>query len=520
MLNKKTVVKKAIEVGGFTLCSRFLGIIREMLLGRYLGASGLADVFITAYKIPNSLRKIFAEGALSAAFVPTLVAIIQSSGKKAVRGLMVVAFLVFESMVIILCVAIIFKAEHVVQIIAPGFSPEQILTTIPNVKVITPFIFFLSSSALLAGVLQACGHFFIPAFSPVLLNIVLISALVICLLYQLPIIYLCWFILGGGLLQFIAHLIAYSRLRIGTCKISKKDIILFRSVFIKFLLCLPSVSITELSLFIDTSFASYLHEGSISLLYYANRFVGIPVGVFAVSLSTILLPHFSRIGTYAPKRLHFYLLESAKLVLWVTFPATILMSFFSEKIFYTIFLSQKFTLAHVHEASHILCAYLIGLYCISLNKVLLAMYYALHVTWIPSLIDATASVINIVLDYLFLEKLQSFGLALATSISSIVRSLLFVIILAKKYAFRLYIKEFVLFTLRYSLQLLVCIPLFIGIFHTIEQSILYYASPLIRSLFLDTIGFWLWVTPLVMLLLFVLWWSRSYFKLRIYFLEK
>ncbi len=520
MFSKKTILKKTIEVGGFTFLSRCLGIIREVLMVRYLGASAISDAFLTAYKIPNSLRKVFAEGALSAALIPTLVGTMRTEGKQGIKGLMSLGFLVFEGMVIGLCVLVIFKAESVIRFIAPGFSEYQIQQAIPILQIVMPFIFFISGSALIAGALQAVGHFFVPAVSPVMLNVVFISALILCLIFNLSVLYLCWFILGGGLLVFVMHVVTYVRLRFGFGGITKDDVKRFGKVLGKFCLCLPGISIMELSLFIDTSFASYLSKGSISLIYYANRFVGIPLGVFAVAFSTILLPHFSRVSTYAPKRLHFYLLESAKLVLWVTLPTGLLMAFFSEKIFLTIFLSKKFTLVQVHESGYILCAFLCGLFFFSLNKILLNLYYAMHVTWVPALVAAGAAMTNVVLDMMFIHRFKAFGLALATSISSFVQATLFLFILYKSYGFHLYLRSFFLFALRYLGQVVLFMTPFLLLYYGIEWLIQYCLPITFAYFFIEKIGFWLWVGPLSGIFFFLLWYLRGYFGVRLYFLEK
>jgi putative peptidoglycan lipid II flippase len=376
MSSPKTILKKTIQVAGSTLLSRFFGILREVLMVRYLGASGLSDAFLTAFKIPNSLRKIFAEGALSAAFVPTVVSTMHRESKSSVAGLMSLALLVFEGMVVALCAVIMIYAPQVIRFIAPGFSEQQVLDAIPILHIVMPFIFFISSSALLAGALHAVGHFFIPAIAPVVINIIFIIGLCVCMAFNLPVTYFCWFILFSGCVHLALHVAIYFRLHFFFGKITRNDVTIFARVMGKFLLCLPSVSLMELALFIDTSFASFLPAGSISLIFYANRFMGIPLGVFAVAFSTILLPHFSRIHARNPKRLHFYLLESAQFIFWVTIPVALVMAFFSQDIFTTIFLSKKFTLAQAQEAGTILVAFLAGLFFFSFNKVILNIFYA------------------------------------------------------------------------------------------------------------------------------------------------
>lgn len=517
MLTQKTILKKTIQVGSSTLLSRFFGIIRDVLMIRYLGATGLSDAFLTAFKIPNSLRKIFAEGALSATFTPTVVQIIKHENQKAVSGLMSLAFLFFEGMVIVLCTFIMTYSEPVLRFIAPGFSDQQITNAIPMLHILMPFIFFISSSALLGGTLHAVGHFFTPAIAPVLLNLITIAALCVCIFFNLPINYLCWAILFSGLVHFILHLIMYIKFNFYFGKITRKDFDVFGSVMAKFLLCLPSVSMMELALFIDTSYASLLPAGSISLLSYANRFVGIPLGVFAVAFSTILLPHFARVSTYSPKRLHFYLFESAKFIFWVTIPIALLMSFFSKEIFSTIFLSKKFTLIQVHEAGNILIVFTIGLFFFSINKILLNIFYAIHAAWVTALVALFATAVNIFLNEMLITQFQTIGLAAATTISGAIQSLLFVIILHKKYNFQLYLGAFFAFAVRYCAQMATFGSLFIGayylLFNLVTQLPTNYAL-----FFTANIGLWFWVGPLALIFLFFVWRTRNLFTIKLHFL--
>lgn len=519
MSSQKTILKKTIQIGGSTLISRLFGIAREMLMVKYLGAGGLSDAFLTAYKIPNSMRKIFAEGALSAAFIPTVVSTMKHGNKESIAGLMSLSFIVFEGIVIALCALIMHNAEPIIHFIVPGFTEQQTIATVPMLTILMPFIFFISSSALLGGALHAVGHFFIPAIAPIVINIIFIAGICLGLLYNLPVTTLCWFIVCAGFIHFLMHLAMYIHYQFSFGPISRNDVRLFARIMGKFLLCLPSISLMEIALFIDTSFASFLPTGSISLLYYANRFVGIPLGVFAVAFSTILLPHFSRINTYSPKRLHFYLLESAKFIFWVTMPITLLMAFFSHEIFSTIFLSKKFTLLQAQEAGNILLAFLLGLFFFSLNKILLNIFYAMHATWIPALIALAATAINIALNMLFIERFQTVGLALATTISSIVQTVLFMVVLHIRYKFRIYLLPFASFAARYMMQLSVCSILF-GLLYTAIKMAILAGLPTPAALFCtDNIGLWLWVGPLALLFLILLYCSRTRCKINIHFLK-
>ncbi len=513
------ILKKIIEVGGSTLTSRLFGLIRDALLVRYLGASSLSDAFVTAHKIPNSLRKAFAEGALSAAFIPTATILTRNNNTKAIAGLMSLTFLIFEGIVLAVCFFVIMYAQTIIEYIAPGFTPEQITAATSMLYILMPFIIFISSSALLGGALQSIGKFFIPAVAQVFTNIIVIAGIACDLWFQLPISYLCWTIILSGCVHFILHVIAYFRAGFFFGKIQHKDLRLVMSIMGKFLLCLPSISLMEVALFIDTSFASHLPAGSISLISYANRFVGIPLGTFAVAFSTILLPHFSRVNTYSPKRLHFYLLEATKFVFWITIPTTALMAFFSEEIFSTIFLSEKFTIVHVQQASTILLALLPGLFFLSLNKILLSIFYSMHAAWITAIVALATTALNVILNMLLIKRFQAPGLVFATAISSMIQTMLFLLILKNKYKFRMYIAPFISFAIAYLLQLSLCASLFLGLYYIGNHMITTYLPLSIALFFTAKIGLWLWVGPLSITFFITLYYARNFFKIQLHFLK-
>jgi putative peptidoglycan lipid II flippase len=519
MFTKKTIIKKTIEVGTSTIVSRFFGAIREILMARYLGANALSDAFINAFKIPNTMRKMFAEGALSATVVPTIVKTMRSEGKHGVNSVVTLGFVFFEGLLLLVCALCMWKAEFVLWLVASGSSAEQLKVGAVWLRTLMPFILFISSSALLAGAFQSVGHFFVPAFSPVLLNIVFIIGLAVCLFFNLPIIWFCWFILLAGLLQFLWHLHTYFKLHFNLTSFDKNDIKNFLPVVWKFLLCLPSAAIEELNVFIDTWFASYLAAGSVSLISYANKFMGIPLGVFGVALSTILLPHFSRITTYAPKRLGFYLLESSKVIIWFTLPVALLMAFFSQDIFCTLFLSAKFDLSHAMQAAIILQIFLVGLIFFSINKILRNIYYAHHAMEICGLISAGSLIFNIAANWILVQWFDVAGLALATVLSGILQTFLFIIILHEKFHVKLYIKRFTDFLLRYSFQLMVTLFPFWISYRLIMYGIKNYTTESLSYILLQTIGLWFWVGPLCALCALALFYFRRSFKISLYFID-
>lgn len=517
-MQRKSILKKTIQIGSSTLTSRFLGIIRDLLMIRYLGVGVVSDAFTVAYRMPNTMRKVFAEGALSAAFIPLFLAT-RKKDEKSAMSLMSIAFLIFEGTLLILCALAAIFAPSIIAFYAPGFSIQQVAIAVPLLRVLIPLIFFLSSSALLAGALQSIGHFFTPAFGPILLNIVFIAGLLICKWAQLPVLYLCWFILLGGLFQFIQHLYAYLSHGLSFGPISRQTFTTFANILGKFFWCAMSMSVTEISIIIDGQFASFLPAGTVSLLSYAHKFMAIPVGVFAVAFSTILLPYFSRISTYAPKRLNFFLYESAKIVFFVMLPCTFGLIFFSRDIFMTIFVSDSFSVAQAHIAGAILAAFGTGLFFFALNKIILNIYYAMHETFIPGLVSAMALVVNVIFNLIFIWSLGAFGLALATAISGACQTILLLYFLRKKFGFHGYLPQFFNFVKNYLIELLAVSAIFLGLYYSLRNSIGLFLPSKVSYFLLQRIGFWMWVGPLCLLcgLLLYLW--RKRFGVRLYFLD-
>ncbi len=519
MLTKQALISKTAQVATSTFASKMLAIAREVLTVKFLGISAAADAFITAWTIPNSLRKIFAEGALSAAYIPVLVKMVKEGNKRDASGLLTLGFLVFEGLILLLCLGVMLKAHNVVWFMAPGFSAEQIARAMPYLQILMPFIFFVSCSALLAGALQAVGSFFVPAASPILLNVIFLMALFICIHYNLSIQVLCYFILAAGVIQFLWHLLAFVRspLQIGAVTGQARSV--FPEICAKFINCLLSMSVMEIGLLIDKQFASTLPTGSVALLYYANRFMGIPLSVFVTAFSTILLPHLSHIVTYAPGRLSFYLLESTKLIFWLTIPMTFLMSFFARDIFVTIFLSDKFPLDKINQASVVLSTFMIGLFFFSLQRILLSLYYALHNTFVPAVISLIGIGVNILFNWLLIDCAQVPGLAFATVLAAAVQVGMYLIYLHTCMGVCVCGIRFMHFVLRYILQLVVTGAPFLLIYYTIHSSIVYFASAYVVDLLLQTLLFWLWVGPLCIAFFAVLYFYRAKFNVTLYFLD-
>jgi putative peptidoglycan lipid II flippase len=279
------------------------------------------------------------------------------------------------------------------------------------------------------------------------------------------------------------------------------------------------MSVMEINLFVSTSLATYLPNGTIASIYYANRFMGIPLGVFAVALSTILLPYFSKISTYAPKRLSYYLFEASKLIVWVTIPLSFLLIFFSDKIFVTLFLSKKFTIAHAHDAALLLSVFATGLFFFSLNKILLNVYYALHETRMVTFVCLGAAVTNYLVSRLLIQEWKAVGLVLAFVIAGMVQSALLAFILFKKYEINLYLARFAEFVLRILGQCFVGSLGFLVLYYSLTLVMKHIFSESIFILCTQYGGLWIWTIPLIGVYFLSLLLTRKWFGIRLAFLD-
>lgn len=521
---RKGILKKAAQVGASSMLSKIFGMVRDLMLANFLGVGVMSDAFIIAFKLPNSLRKIFAEGAMSASMVPSVVETIRKKGVHAINKLMSLAFLVFEGALIAICFWAMWKASFVIKLCAPGFSPEKTVFCAKLLQIMMPFVFFISSSALLAGPLQAIGRFFVPAISQVLINLVFIAGMVICAFFGWKIEVYCFFVLFAGLLQFIMHIFAYLKAGFSFEKYDNETKQSFWHVMRKFFPCLFSMSVVELAMFIDTSFGSYLPDGSVSLIHYAERFMGIPISVFGVAFSTILLPHFSKLTMYAPSRIKFYLLEAAKFIFWVAIPAILMMMFFSENIFSTLF-AKKFTTLQIQEAGAILTAYLFGVFFFSLNKILLNVFYSFHSMWIPTLISIIGTATNFCMNMLFIRffayfglSFASVGLAVATTVSATVQTILYIVLMNKFFGVKFYLGKFFEFLLKYCAQLGIILTAMYFVYNIFYKLISVFI-PKFAPFFLLKIGFWMWVGPLVLITYALIYFTRKIFKVRLFFID-
>lgn len=514
-LNKRSILNKTLQISGLTLLSRVLGIVREFLMAQFLGIGIVSDAFYTAFRIPNFFRHVFAEGALSASFVPVVTKTMRDGNQEEANGLMSLSFLFFEGIVLALYACVLIRADLVITLIAPGFSPEQTAYAIPFLQVLFSILLFISSSALLGGALHSVNHFFTPAFGQPLWNVVMIGALLLCLRFALSPIYFCYGVVLGALINFCAHLMVFFRQGFNFGPITMGSKAAFKRVLSKFLPCLFGVSVVELNMFVSSMFASFLPKGSVSLLYLGSRFMAIPLGMFAVALSSTLLPHFSRLVLYAPRRLNFYLLEVAKLVIWVIVPSMAMLMYLAHPLF-AVLIKSKATPDQITQGGWILILYSAGLVFLCLNKILLSMLYALKDTASGTLASGVSAAINIVGDAVGIYFFGAYGIAAANSISGLAMTIMCIYLLHTRHKIVFYLPLFMRFMMRFALQSLVAVTTFIAGMHFLQPVL---SSPIVLA-YTWGMGYWAGVLGFGGLIMFMMFMSNSLFGIKLYFLNR
>lgn len=512
-LNKKSILKKTVQVGGLTFLSRLIAILREVLLINFFGIGALSDAFIVAFRVPNFFRHVFAEGALSASFVPSIVKVVKEGKRDIANGVITLSFIIFQFVIFLMYVLVLFKSEMVISMIAPGFSAEQASHAHVFLKILFPFLFFISGSALLAGALNAVNHFFAPAFGPALLNIVYVMTLALCILLKLPPTAFCTGVTLAGLVHLGLHAYMFKKNGFNFGKVTRDVVVTFKTILSKFFPCLLGVSIVEINLFVSTIIASFLPKGSVSLLYYGSRFMNIPLGVFAVAFASILLPHFSRIVLYAPKRINFYLLETAKFVTWAILPVTIFFMINAYRIFHTMFMMKKGTPEQIFQAQWILIIYCTGLLFFCINKVLLNIFYSLKDTKSATFIAGMGALTNLVGDVIGMFIFGAYGIAAAAAASGIVMTVLCFYLLKRNHQYEFYAIPYVAFLKRYLMNLSLVGLCIAGLYYFASKSPLFYLTD-------HRLGYWVFVLSLSVVAALLLYFSRRLFGLKIYFIDR
>lgn len=434
------IVKSATIVAAMTLISRLMGFVRDVVLAGIFGAGPAFDAFVIAFKLPNFMRRLFAEGAFSQAFVPVLSEYrakntheeVQQFINRIAGGLSLVLF--------IITILAIIAAPFIITVFAPGFSHggERYDYATHMLRIIFPYILLISLTAFTGATLNTYRQFALPAFTPVLLNVVLI--LVACLwapYTAVPIYTLAWGVLIGGVVQFVAQLPSMYRLNLFPIpKVDWKDEGVKR-VLKLMVPALFGVSVAQLSLLIDSFFASFLQAGSISWLYYSDRLIYLPQGVIGVALATVVLPHLAQHHSQKNGDAYSKTLDWAlRSALVVGIPSAIGLFFLAGPILATMIKHGVFNNFDVIMTTKSLRAFTIGLPAFMIIKILASAFYSRQNIKTPVKIAGLAMGVNLLLNIALIFPLAHAGLALSTSIASIFNALCLFFLLWRQKIYR------------------------------------------------------------------------------------
>ena len=416
-----SLLRALATVSSMTFISRVLGYVRDFLIARLFGASLATDAFFVAFKIPNLLRRLFAEGAFSQAFVPIL-AEHKNNNPSEVRDLIDrVATLLAIALVLAAALGMA-AAPLIVYATAPGFAaePGKFALTVQLLRITFPYIVFISLVSLAAGILNTWSRFMIPAFTPALLNVAfIVGAVFFAEYFDPPVLVLGWAVFAGGLLQLSLQVPALARL--GLLPRWRLD---FRHPGVRriLLLIVPAafgVSVSQVSLLINQVFASFLETGSVSWLYYADRLMEFPAGMLGVALGTILLPSLSRYHAGGAPEEYSRLMDwGLRLTLMLALPAAAALAVLAIPLIATLFHYGRFSEADAWMTQQALVAYSVGLVGMILVKILAPGFYARQNVVTPVKIGVLTLVATQVMNTLFIIPFKHAGLALAIGLGA------------------------------------------------------------------------------------------------------
>lgn len=409
-------------VGSMTMLSRVLGLVRDMVIARYFGAGAGADAFFVAFKIPNFLRRLFAEGAFSQAFVPVLSSYRERQSVSDVKHLVDAVAGTLGMILLAVTLLAVLGSPVLTAVFAPGFLDDQAKFSMASemLRITFPYLLLISLTAFAGAILNSYDRFAVPAFTPVLLNLSMIAAAVFLTpIMQEPVMALAWGVFIAGALQLFFQLPFLMRL--GLMPRPRID---YRHEGVQRILKLMApalfgVSVSQINLLLDTVLASFLQTGSVSWLYYSDRLSELPLGVFGIAIATVILPSLSRKHAAASSDQFAATLDWAvRTVLLIGVPAALALALLAEPLIATLFHYGEVTNRDVLMSAQSLRAYSAGLLAFMLIKVLAPGFFAREDTRTPVKIGVIAMVANMVFNLALIVPLAHAGLALATSLSA------------------------------------------------------------------------------------------------------
>lgn len=427
MSAKGKIAKAAGVMSAATFISRILGYVKDMILARFFGAGAMADVFFVAFRIPNLLRELFAEGSMSSAFVPVLTEQQTKHGKEEANRLVRSVFIFILIAVGLICLMGIIFAPAIVSIIAPGFlsNPEKFRMSVLLTRIMFPFLLFISLASITMGSLNTRGVFFVPALAPALLNVVtIICVLTLSAYFTEPIIAVAVGVTAGGIVQFLFQVPAFFKtgynLKVKVSRLkSQISHPALKRIGVLIIPATAGMAVSQINIFVSTILASYLAEGSITYLYYSMRLIQFPIGIFGVAMGIAVLPalseHSARGETDKLKEDFSFAL---RLLFFITVPAMAGLIALKEPIVSALFLRGRFDYAATINTSDALMFYSLGIWAVVGARIATAAFYSMQDTKTPVKAAAAGMLINIAFSLILMKFMRHNGLAFAHAIAS------------------------------------------------------------------------------------------------------
>lgn len=416
------IAKAAAVIGGATFISRILGFIRDMVVANGFGASAAADAFYVAYRIPNLLREMLAEGSISAAFIPVFTEYLTNRSREEAARLANASFTIILIILSGISVIGIIFTPTIVALIAPGFEGEagKAYLTIIMTRIMFPFLLFIGIAAQAMGVLNSLRSFAAPALAPALSNIVIIvSTLFLSPMLDKPILGVAIGTLVGGIVQFLYQLPDMKRNGFAPRLFFDPFHPGVKRIALLILPVMLGLSVSQINILVNTILASYLPDGSVTYLYYGMRLIQFPLGMFGVAIATAILPTMSaQVARGEIGEMRETLSFGMRLVLFITFPAIAGLIFFRVPIIHLLFQHGEFSYKATMGTATALLYYSLGLWAFAGVRIAVPAFYSMQDTTTPVKVAVLSLAVNIALNIILITPLGHGGLALASSISS------------------------------------------------------------------------------------------------------